>query len=761
FKIETTSELGPNTLSRIDDLNGVLDRGVEIGPETRATIEMLNDTISEGIKFGFTDDMLARVDAMLSIVEEGIGIKLGLDPETNATVNRLIDTIDAAPGQWEGTVTEIIQTLESSTSNVADHMADQVRDLMSEARVNVQYMTATVGVEFRCNVDFLGARAGDTVEQFMGRTLIGRLRNIISGDQPETAVPVPWVCQIIPDQIDLVETESGILFDTAVVKISGYNFQTDNMPVTYIVDEAGQPVPSEQLYPFLSSPYQIQLNVQDIDFSAIPPRSRVVFDWPTTGTSYALAMVFPSEAPEPTAVVRAELTVSAASLDVRKGPGMDYLVIGRAEAGAVYEVTGQNGDGSWFQIDYDGTEGWVPATAVVRNDVATGVASIPLPPPNADFIMDVTTGDAPLEIHFTDHSGGSPIRWEWDFGDGEFSYDTNPTHTFDRAGTYQVELKVENNLGFGTTTRSIVVDQPEFIFLPPRIEMVPLLHPTATPSFPSGSIFFKTFTRLGNDVQFNTNIDSTQYTCGVVSMAALNGDIEESGRGNIIWAYMTPQANRWWIHANFKTHHNSETWSLGVMCLNNAYSTGFFVPERQRVNPPSTTDLEGIPEGYFCGVVGMGAWNGDINESGSGEIIKVYATPKGGGEWELTADFRTHGDTEEVWDLNLICVYDNPSIFKHDTFSSLRGNTPFDTGRSASQYACGIVGMAGLWGDINEKDTGDIMRVYTYIGPNGNWYILADFRSHNNDERWDITTLCVDRSAATLQGDWTENWVKR
>ena len=68
FKIETTSELGPNTLSRIDDLNGVLDRGVEIGPETRATIEMLNDTISEGIKFGFTDDMLARVDAMLSIV---------------------------------------------------------------------------------------------------------------------------------------------------------------------------------------------------------------------------------------------------------------------------------------------------------------------------------------------------------------------------------------------------------------------------------------------------------------------------------------------------------------------------------------------------------------------------------------------------------------------------------------------------------------------------------------------------------------------
>ena len=68
FKIETTSELGPNTLSRVDDLNDVLDRGVEIGPETRATIEMLNETISEGVRFGFTEDIRDLIYTLLVLV---------------------------------------------------------------------------------------------------------------------------------------------------------------------------------------------------------------------------------------------------------------------------------------------------------------------------------------------------------------------------------------------------------------------------------------------------------------------------------------------------------------------------------------------------------------------------------------------------------------------------------------------------------------------------------------------------------------------
>ena len=229
---------------------------------------------------------------------------------------------------------------------------------------------------FRCNVDFLGARAGETVDEFIGRTLVGQLREIISGEKPRDEVPVPWVCQIVPDQINLEEVGEVIVFQDAVVKISGYNYVQANLPTAYIVDEAGTRVETTALYPFLTSPYQIQLNLQGIDFSAVPERARVVFQWPGAETQNALSVVFPGQEIIPTEAPVAMLTINVSSVDVLKGPGSSFHVIGGAELGAQYEVLGQNGDGSWFQIDYDSTEGWVPASAATRNAFSAPVVSI-------------------------------------------------------------------------------------------------------------------------------------------------------------------------------------------------------------------------------------------------------------------------------------------------------------------------------------------------------------------------------------------------
>jgi len=768
FEIETTSELGPDTLARVDDLNDVLERGVEIGPETRATIDELNQTVRDGIKLGFTDDSLARVDRLLSMIEEGVGLKVGLDAETNATVNSLIDTIDDAPDQWQDTATDIIETLEGSSSRVAAQMADEVRGLMDEARLNTQYVTAAVGTEFRCNVDFLGARAGDTVNQFIGRTIIGRLRTIISGEPEQAAeTPVPWVCQIIPDQIDLVEAGERFVFETAVVKITGYNYVEANKPTAYFVDEAGQRLESVPLYPFLSSPYQLQLNLQDIDFSAIPQRSRVVFEWPSAGTNYGLAVVFPTEIPV-TEVVQAELTIAATTIDVRKGPAENYNVIGRAESGAKYPVSGQNGDGSWWQIDYDGEDGWVPAAAVNRNEIAAPVVSIPLPPPVAEFQMDKTTGDAPLEVHFVDHSTGSPIRWEWSFGDGAPLFEQNPSFTFQSAGTYQVKLRVESDDGFASVTKSIEVKQPTMVFRVPLIQQfVPLARPSATPDFPSGSMVFTNIAGVGSPAHVNTGFSTSAYECGLVSYAALDGDIWEGGTGNIVYAMAAEDGGTWWINADFATHYDSESWSFGVLCLSRTQSDGYQFYRGVSVLPKDsdTVDLGylGIPAGRYCGVVGLGAWTGDIEEEGSGAyIIKTYTQKNAStGNWELVANFKTETEVEEEhWTVDLLCLHDDPAVFVHKEFRSRLGDQAFDTSVRSADYACGIVGLAGLNGYINAGGTGSIMQVYTFIGLNGNWWVMADFRSKSVHELWDINLLCASRSAASLQGNWTGVWVR-
>jgi PKD repeat protein len=765
FEIETTSELGQNTLSRIDDLNAMLDRGVEIGPETRATIEELNQTIADGLRFGFTEDTLARVDNLLSIVEQGVGIKLGLDPETNATVNSLIDTIEDMPGEWENTMTEIIQVLETSTSNVASDIADEVSELMDEAKVNTQYVTAAVGIEFRCNVDFLGARAGETIDQFIGRTLVGRLRAIISGESSEEEVPIPWVCQIIPDQIDLDEVGEVIVFQDAVVKISGYNYEQDNLPTAFIVDEAGQQIESAMLYPFLTSPYQLQLNLQGIDFTTVPERSRVVFSWPAAGVEYGLSIVFPGEEIVPTEVPVAMLTINVTAMDVLMGPGGNYDIVGGAEMGAEYEVTGKNGDASWWQIDYDGTEGWVPAGSVIRNSISVPVASIPGPLPVADFEMSTNTGTAPLEVTFLNTSTGGSTHWVWEFGEGLPETGRDTSHIYATAGTYQVTLTAKNNLGFGTVTKQVVVDEPT-VLLPiiPMPLIVEPLFPVATPDFPSDSVVFTTFTDLNPPVHFNTGISSSYHECGIVGMAAKHGDIAESGFGSIIYANMTAEGTSWYINADFKTHRNSETWSFSVMCFRQQDLDGYEVHRRVHIESgaPDTLDLGylNIQENRLCGVIGMGAWSGDIKENGQGlYIMKVFTAKDSSGVWQLTANFNTHGDHEEVWDVDILCVHDDPSVFRIVQLDMIPGNTHRDSGISNAQYACGIVGMEILYGDINENDTGDILMAIPYVGGNGNWFVYTNFRTHGGEEQWNIDLMCVNRSAARTNTNYSWGWV--
>ena len=85
------------------------------------------------------------------------------------------------------------------------------------------------------------------------------------------------------------------------------------------------------------------------------------------------------------------------------------------------------------------------------------------PPPVAGFTPD-TTGCSPLTVKFINTSlyGESFI---WDFGDGVFSSEENPVHTYYIPGIYVVKLEVNNFAGGSTYTGTITVHQsPTAIF---------------------------------------------------------------------------------------------------------------------------------------------------------------------------------------------------------------------------------------------------------------------------------------------------------
>ncbi len=95
-------------------------------------------------------------------------------------------------------------------------------------------------------------------------------------------------------------------------------------------------------------------------------------------------------------------------------------------------------------------------------DTMTRVAYItvsdPTPPPmppEADFTADVTSGNAPLAVQFSDMSSNAET-WEWDFNDDGVTDSTlqNPLHTYDMPGSYTVTLTVTGNNGVDSITKT-------------------------------------------------------------------------------------------------------------------------------------------------------------------------------------------------------------------------------------------------------------------------------------------------------------------
>ncbi len=74
--------------------------------------------------------------------------------------------------------------------------------------------------------------------------------------------------------------------------------------------------------------------------------------------------------------------------------------------------------------------------------------------PVASFTGTPVSGNAPLNVVFTDASTGSPTSWSWTFGDGGTSTAQNPSHTYTAGGTYTVALTVSNTAGSNTQTRT-------------------------------------------------------------------------------------------------------------------------------------------------------------------------------------------------------------------------------------------------------------------------------------------------------------------
>jgi hypothetical protein len=104
-----------------------------------------------------------------------------------------------------------------------------------------------------------------------------------------------------------------------------------------------------------------------------------------TLTSTPAPPLLPTPSPTPTLVPY--LTVVVQQLNVYSGPGEMYDVMGEVHRGDRLPLSGRSADGTWWQVDYLGRSGWVPAQPVGANIEPTLLPTAKAPPTPATTPM--------------------------------------------------------------------------------------------------------------------------------------------------------------------------------------------------------------------------------------------------------------------------------------------------------------------------------------------------------------------------------------
>ncbi|MEZ4621743.1 MAG: SH3 domain-containing protein [Caldilineaceae bacterium] len=105
---------------------------------------------------------------------------------------------------------------------------------------------------------------------------------------------------------------------------------------------------------------------------------------------------------EPTATPTPEAAMAAVTqgMNVRGGPGTNYPILGAAQAGDRFPIKGKSPDNGWWQVDFNGQDGWLFGQLVTAENT-DGVAvaqNIPAPPPpTATPVPAPTQPPAPQE----------------------------------------------------------------------------------------------------------------------------------------------------------------------------------------------------------------------------------------------------------------------------------------------------------------------------------------------------------------------------
>lgn len=179
----------------------------------------------------------------------------------------LPETLDENARRIDNTLKDAIRSLEISSKDWARVVEETRTQLIAEGHIAIaqdldrvlQRGITASGVEFRCNVDFIGERMKEELT---------RLRNSLLGR--ETVVP-PTICKVDPLSIELSDRSVPLYVNS--IQIAGYNLDVSPQPQILLAEPDGlQNVTYEAIDN--PSPYYMTLNLgaNGIRFTSVSQR---------------------------------------------------------------------------------------------------------------------------------------------------------------------------------------------------------------------------------------------------------------------------------------------------------------------------------------------------------------------------------------------------------------------------------------------------------------------------------------------------------
>ncbi len=193
--------------------------------------------------------------------------------------------------------------------------------------------------------------------------------------------------------------------------------------------------------------------------------------------------------------------------------------------------------------------------------------------PLADFsATDACLGDAAIFTNSSTISVGT-LSYHWDFGDGDTSVVTDPSHTYTAVGTYSVQLIANSNLGCSDSVTRVVT-----------VNDLPLVEAGMDTSISQGysvqlsgsaigasSFYWSPLTGLDDNTVFNPMASPLDTTVYYLTITDLNGcSNTDSVIVNVIEDYklviynvITPDGNGQndtWTIGNIETFQSADIW---------------------------------------------------------------------------------------------------------------------------------------------------------------------------------------------------------